>query len=319
MADGLHGEDMAADADDCRISCDGLQMVEANASCLTMETALADANLTKLVDKRLRRRARNERYRKKKGQEPEQKARVAASSAKYRRGKGQEHEQKVRVAASSAKYRKGKGQEPGQKARVAASSAKYRKGKGQELEQKARVAASSAKYRSGPARSEENQKKCKASRKAYVRKLKESDEFQAKRRAWNAAYRDGGRDDGQVGKRKSAKAQYFKRRAHWQKTDEIVQKIQTGLLQNIPDSDSEDECREQKEGPLTLDKAAALARHYAALYEKLQVLFLAEMEVRTARLASKCTNALQLVASNPDEPPRKVLLEPCVHRSTAMS
>ena len=115
------------------------------------------------------------------------------------------------------------------------------------------------------------------------------------------------------------KAQYFKRRAHWQKTDEIVQKIQTGLLQNIQDSDSEDECREQKEGPLTLDKAAALARHYAALYEKLQVLFLADMEVRTARLASKCTNALQLVASNPDEPPRKVLLEPCVHRSTAMS
>ena len=109
MADGLHGEEMAADADDCRISCDGLQMVEANASCLTMKTALADANLTKLVDKRLRRRARNERYRKKKGQEPEQKARVAASSAKYRRGKGQEHEQKVRVAASSAKYRKGKG------------------------------------------------------------------------------------------------------------------------------------------------------------------------------------------------------------------
>ena len=70
---------------------------------------------------------------------------------------------------------------------------------------------------------------------------------------------------------------------------------------------------------MTPDTAAALVRHYAALYEKFQVLFLAEMEVRTACLASKCTNALQLVASNPDELPRKVLLDSCIHRSTAMS
>ena len=36
------------------------------------------------------------------------------------------------------------------------------------------------------------------------------------------------------------------------------------------------------------------------------VFFLAEMELHLACLASKCTNALQLVASNPGEPPSKV-------------
>ena len=308
-------------------------------------------------DQKLRRRARNHRYRQGKGKEPQQQARVAASTAKYRRGKAKEPEQQARVAASTAKYRRGKAKELEQQARIAASTAKYRQGKFKEPDQQARkaasaakyragqgrtdenrakvaasaakyragqgrteenrakVAASAAKYRAGQGRTEDNRKKIKASQEAYMNKLRKSEDYSAKRKISNTKYRGG--DEGQT-KRKSAKAQYFKKRAQWQKTDEIVGKVQEGLLRNIPDS--EDECRDETEEapPMAPDQAATLARHYAAVYERFQVLFLSEMERRTDRLASKCTNALQIVASSPDDPPRKTLLEPCIHRSTAM-
>ena len=286
-------------------------------------------------DQKLRRRARNHRYRQGKGKEPQQQARIAASNVKYRRGKAKEPEQQARIGASNVKYRRGKAKEPEQQARIAAPTAKYRQGKFKEPDQQARTAASAAMYRAGQGRTdenrakvaasaanragqgrtEENKKKLKASQEAYMDKHRKSEDYSAKRKISNTKYRGG--DEGQT-KRKSAKAQYFKKRAQWQRTDEIVGKVQEGFLRNIPDF--EDECRDETEEapPMAPDQAATLARHYAAVYERFQVLFLSEMERRTDRLASKCTNALQIVASSPDDPPRKTLLEPCIHRSTAM-
>ena len=140
-------------------------------------------------DQKLRRRARNHRYRQGKGKEPQQQARIAASTAKYRRGKAKdpdhqariaasnvkyrrgkakEPEQQARIAASTAKYRRGKAKEPEPQARIAASTAKYRQGKFKEPDQQARTAASAAKYRAGQGRTEENKKKIKASQEAYM-------------------------------------------------------------------------------------------------------------------------------------------------------
>ena len=266
-------------------------------------------------DQKLRRRARNDRYRQGKGKEPQQQARVAASAAKYRAGQGRTEENRAKVAASAAKTSAlMMNAEDDQKLRRRARNDRYRQGKGKEPQQQARVAASAAKYRAGQGRTEKNKKKIKASQEAYMNKLRKSEDYSVKRKVSNTKYRGG--DEGQT-KRKSAKAQYFKKRAQGQRTDEIVGKVQEGLLRNIPDS--EDECRDETEdAPMAPDQAATLARHYAAVYERFQVLFLSEMEKRTDRLASKCTNALQIVASSPDDPPRKTLLEPCIHRSTAM-
>ena len=51
-------------------------------------------------DQKLRRRARNDRYRQGKGKEPQEQAWVAASAAKYRAGQGRTEENRAKVAAS---------------------------------------------------------------------------------------------------------------------------------------------------------------------------------------------------------------------------
>ena len=140
-------------------------------------------------DQKLRRRAKNDRYRQGKGKEPQQQARIAASNAKYWRGKAKEPE-KARIAASNGNYRRGKAKEPEPQARIAASTAKYWQGKFKEPDQEARKAASAAKYGAGQGCTEENKKKIKVSQEACMNKLRKSEDYPAKRKISNTKYRD---------------------------------------------------------------------------------------------------------------------------------
>ena len=99
-----------------------------------------------------------------------------------------------------------------------------------------------------------------------MNKLQKMEDYSAKRKISNTKYCGG--DEGQT-KRKCAKAQYFKKQAQWQRTDEIVGKVKEGLSRNIPDHDSDSECRDETEEgpPMVPDQAATFARHNAAVWK----------------------------------------------------
>ena len=58
-------------------------------------------------DQKLRRRARNHRYRQDKGKEPQQQAQIAASTAKYRRGKAKDPDHQARIGSFKCEVSEG--------------------------------------------------------------------------------------------------------------------------------------------------------------------------------------------------------------------
>ena len=142
--------------------------------------------------------------------------------------------------------------------------------------------ARNERYRHGKGKEPSNVQKMKASRKAYVSNLHDAGKYNTMRKEWKTKERQ------KRTKLQAAKAQYYKRRSTWLKTEQLVEHNKKALLRGPPIDSEENMPDDHQPAPLTTHEAMSLAKHYAAVYEMFQELFLADMERRTERLASKC-------------------------------